>query len=127
MALSGTVSVNASRGVAKFGNVSLRTSGAYTLQAIDGVLNAASSSFNVTPAVAKKLVFAQQPTAAPPKRLSPQPSWSISEDSFGNVVTTNSSPVTLSIRSGPRSGDSGRHYIRRHIVADGCILHAQGR
>ena len=34
-ALAGTVSVNASRGVAKFGNVSLRTTGTYTLQALD--------------------------------------------------------------------------------------------
>ena len=59
-----TTSKAAVNGIATFSNLILDTDGAYTLIATDGSLTAtpASSSFNVTADVAKKLAFGQQPT-----------------------------------------------------------------
>jgi uncharacterized repeat protein (TIGR03803 family) len=102
--LGGTVTIAAVAGVATFSNLSITTAGSYTIKAADGSLTTAtSSSFTVSPAAASKLVIAQQPTnVAAGSAISPAVTVDV-EDQYGNVVTTNTSNVTLSIASGPGS------------------------
>jgi plastocyanin len=103
-ALSGTVTVAAISGVATFSNIILDTAGNYTLTASDGVLTTATSgSFTVNPAAASKVVYAVQPSNAT-AGVAQSPSIVVDvEDQFGNIVTANSSNVTLSVASGPGS------------------------
>jgi uncharacterized repeat protein (TIGR03803 family) len=98
---SGTLSVAASSGVATFDNVILVTAGNYTLTATDGSLSSAnSSSFTVDPASASQVVFDQQPsTASALDPISPAITVAV-EDQYGNIVTTDSSSVTVGLNSG---------------------------
>ena len=100
--IGGTSTVAASSGVATFSDVLIDTSGAHTLGASDGVLTGAvSSAFTVNPAAASQLAFAQQPsTVAAGSAISPSIVVDV-EDQYGNIVTSNSSNVTLSINTGP--------------------------
>ena len=101
---SGTLTVAASSGIATLGNVKLNTAGNYTLTASDGSLTSAtSSSFTVSAAAASKLVYGQQPSNVT-AGVADSPSITVEvEDQFGNIVTTDSSSVTLSVASGPGS------------------------
>ena len=98
------MTVAASGGIATFGNVKLNTAGNYTLTASDGALNGAtSSSFTVSPAAASKVVYGVQPSSAT-AGVADSPSITVEvEDQFGNIVTTDSSNVTLTVASGPGS------------------------
>ncbi|MGA3068008.1 MAG: hypothetical protein ABSF29_14280, partial [Tepidisphaeraceae bacterium] len=100
--LQGTLTVAASAGVATFDNVNLDTAGSYTLTGTDDSLTSAtSSSFTVNPAAATKLAFTQQPVNVQPgDAISPAVTVSV-EDQYGNVVTTDSSDVAISLSSGP--------------------------
>ena len=102
--LTGTLTVVASSGVATFSNVKFDTAGSYTLTASDGAVSGAtSSSFTVSPAATSKLVYGQQPSNAT-AGVADSPSITVDvEDPFGNIVTTDSSNVTLSVASGPGS------------------------
>ena len=102
--LNGTVTVAASGGIATFGNVKLNTAGNYTLTASDGALNGATStSFTVSPAAASKVVYGVQPSNVT-AGVADSPSIVVDvEDPFGNIVTTDSSNVTLAVASGPGS------------------------
>ena len=101
-AASGTLTVAASSGVASFSNFILTTAGAYTLAASDGALAAAtSSSFTVSPAAADKLIYTQQPSSAAAGIANSPAIVAAVEDAFGNVVTSDSSNVTLAAVSGP--------------------------
>ena len=102
--IGGTDMVAASSGVATFGNVKLDTAGSYTLAAADGSLTGAnSSSFTVNPAAASQVVFNQQPTNVT-AGVAIGPSITVDvEDQYGNIVTTDSSNVVLSIHTGPGS------------------------
>ena len=102
--IGGTDTVAASSGVATFSNVKLDTVGSYTLAAADGSLTGAdSSSFTVSPAAASQVVFNQQPTnVTAGVAISPSITVDV-EDQFGNIVTSDSSSVTLSIHTGPGS------------------------
>jgi autotransporter-associated beta strand protein len=102
--LTGTLTVAASSGVATFNNVILDTSSVYTLTASDGSLTSAtSSSFTVTPAAAAKVVYGVQPSDVT-AGVANSPSITVAvEDQFGNIVTSDSSNVSLSIASGPGS------------------------
>ena len=102
--LSGTLTVAASSGIATFSNVKLNTAGSYTLTASDGALiSATSSSFTVSPAAASKLVYGQQPSNVT-AGVADSPSITVDvEDQFGNLVTSDSSNVTLAVASGPGS------------------------
>ena len=104
---SGTLTVTASSGVATFSNVKFDTTGSYTLTASDGSLTpATSSTFTVSPAAASKLVYGQQPSNVT-AGVAASPSITVDvEDTFGNIVTTDSSNVTLAVASGP-GGASG--------------------
>jgi len=100
--LTGTATVAASSGVATFSNVKLNTAGVYTLTASDGSLTSATSNgFTVNPAAASKLVYAVQPSNVA-AGVADSPSIVVDvEDQFGNIVTSNSSNVTLAVASGP--------------------------
>jgi hypothetical protein len=100
--LNGTVTVQADGGVATFTDLSVTTAGNYTLLATDGSLaSATTGSFSVTPAAASRLVFVQQPgNAAMDASLSPAVVVAV-EDQYGNLVTSESSNVTISVARGP--------------------------
>jgi len=98
--------VAASSGVATFSGCAIDKSGTgYTLTATDGSLSsAASSSFTISVGPAAKLAFTQQPNGAvAATSFGTQPKVAV-EDAGGNVVTTNSSSVTLAIGTNPGSG-----------------------
>jgi hypothetical protein len=97
-----TTQVAAVNGVAAFNALILDTAGAYTLSAADGALTSATStSFMVSAAAAAQLAFSQQPTnATAGTALSPAVSVAV-EDRFGNLVSTDTSTLTLSVQTGP--------------------------
>jgi predicted outer membrane repeat protein len=106
MSLTGTATVAAVNGVATFSDLSLATAGTYSLQVTDAAdnLNIVSRYVVISPsssAIATKLVFHEQPDST-------EAGGSLGvvtvyvEDAEGNVVTTNTSTVTLAIGSGAR-------------------------
>ncbi|TMB90902.1 MAG: hypothetical protein E6J45_07880 [Chloroflexi bacterium] len=100
--LSGTTTVAASGGVATFSNLSINKSGnGYTLTASSsGLTGATSGTFNITAAAATKLAYLLQPSGSTGGiAFGTQPKVAV-EDQFGNIVTSNSSSVTLAITSG---------------------------
>ncbi len=103
-----TTSVAAVSGVATFSKLALDTAGTYTFQVTDGSLTGATSgNITVSPAAASKLAFQQTPTTGTAgQALSPSITASV-EDAFGNVVTTNTSTVTIAVASGPGALASG--------------------
>jgi uncharacterized delta-60 repeat protein len=100
--LGGTTTVAAVDGVATFSNLSIATAGdGYTLTATDGTdTSATSSSFNVTPGSTGRLAFNQQPvTTTTATALSP---ITVDvEDPNGNLLTTDTSNVSLSLTNSP--------------------------
>src|SRR5262249_7256960 len=105
---STTATATASSGVATFSNLKIDTAGSYTLSGTDGALtgSGASNSFTISPAAASKVVFGQQPTnATAGVAISPAVTVKV-EDTFNNVVTSNSSTVTLTLSSGTFEGGS---------------------
>ena len=104
--LSGVTTVNAVGGVATFNGLSInKTGNGYTLTASSSTLTSATSSaFDVTPGAATQLVFTQQPTDAPvAKSITPSITASV-EDANGNVVTSDTSAVTIAIGNNPGGG-----------------------
>ena len=97
-----TTSVAAASGVATFSNLVLDTVGTYTLKATDGALTSVTSgNITVSPATASQLVLQQSPTTGTAgQALSPATKVAV-EDAFGNVVTSNTSTVTIAVASGP--------------------------
>ena len=105
--LAGTVTVPANAGVATFSDLELDTTGAYTLSAADGALTkATSSSFSVTAGTATQVVFGTGPAAAVAGATLAAITGQV-EDKFGNVVTTDTSKITLAIASGPDGATLG--------------------
>ena len=103
---TGGLTVNAVSGVATFTGCSITKTGTgYTLAATSSpVLTPPvnANAFNVTAGAATKLVFTTQPVGGVPPgtNFATQPKVSV-EDVNGNVVTTDTGTVTLSIASGP--------------------------
>jgi trimeric autotransporter adhesin len=95
--------VTASNGVASFSGCGITgQAGTYTLEATDGSLTpAASTTISVTPGQATQLAFATQPGDG--GVTSSNPITVLVEDSAGNVVTTDSSAVTLALAARPGS------------------------
>ena len=82
--------------MATFSNVSFPGGGTYTLLATSSSITSASKNLIVGPGAATHLVFLAQPADA----LTGESLGTVRvavEDSFGNVVTTNQSSVTLSL------------------------------
>jgi hypothetical protein len=107
--LSGTLSVAAVSGVAKFTNLSINVAATgYNLQAASGSLTGATStSFNITTGSAAKLAFTVQPSSvASQASINPAVAVSI-EDAFGNLVPSATNQITVAIQNNPSSGVLG--------------------
>jgi hypothetical protein len=102
---SRTVTAKAVKGIATFDNLVLDTVGSYTLSASDGSLTGATfANITIGAAAAAKLVFQQAPTTATAGvALTPSAVVAV-QDKFGNVVTGDSSTVTLTLKSGNFAG-----------------------
>ena len=102
LAIGSSNVVKAVNGVATFSNLKFNIAGTYTLKFTDGTLTPAiTKTITITPAAAVKLAFAPQPVSGTAgKALLPAVMVKV-EDAFGNVVTTNTSNVKISISSGP--------------------------
>jgi len=96
--LSGTTSVAAVNGVATFANLSINKAGSgYTLQATaSGLTGATSTSFNITPGPATRLVFSIQPSNTLPLVTMP-PVEAKALDANGNKATSFTGLVTIAI------------------------------
>jgi len=102
-ALTGTLTIAAVSGLAKFTGISIDNSGSgYTLTASAmGLTGATSSTFNVI-GMATQLVFTQQP----PNIVSLNSTFRVQvsvEDVSNNVVTSATNPIILSILNNPGS------------------------
>ena len=105
---TGTLTATAVNGIATFNNVSLTSTGAYTLIASDGKLSSATSgSFTVSPAAAASLTFVQSPSATAVNAVVTPAVTVRAYDAFGNVATGDTSTVSLSIASGTAGALSG--------------------
>ena len=106
--LGGTLTIAAVNGVATFSNLSLATAGSYTLKATSASLTLGTSgSITISPAAATKLVFSQQPTNTNAgQNITPAITVNVA-DQYGNVVTTDSSSVTMAINSQPGGATLG--------------------
>jgi autotransporter-associated beta strand protein len=107
--LSGSLTVAAVNGVATFSTLSINKVGTgYTLTAADGTLTGATSSaFNILVGTASKLVFAVQPgNATAGSTIAPAVQVAVT-DASGNVVTSNSSSVTVAVGSNAGGGTLG--------------------
>ena len=104
--LSGTLTQPASGGVATFGDLSLDKAGSgYTLTASSGSLTGGTSTtFGVSPAPAKQLVFTVQPTNAVSGTAIAPPVQVTARDQFGNTDTTYAASVTVAIVTNPGGG-----------------------
>ncbi|MFP2926939.1 beta strand repeat-containing protein [Pyxidicoccus sp. 3LG] len=103
--LSGTLTVNASGGVASFPGISLdRTGVGYTLTVSSGDLTATSTAFNVTPGTASRIAFSDPPSnVAAGIAISPAVTVRVT-DSLGNTVPTSSVAITVAIGNNPGVG-----------------------
>ena len=100
--------MNASNGVATFSGLSIDKSGSgYTLTATgNGLTSTTSGTFDIIPASASKLAFTTQPTnviAVIPFGVQPVV---IIQDIFGNMVSSSSATISLSITSETGNADA---------------------
>jgi len=88
-------------GVATFAGLTINSAGAYTLTATDGLLaETNSSSFTIGPAGPSKLAITNEPSnATAGAAISPAATVAV-EDQYGNVVSSDSSTVTVSLSTG---------------------------
>jgi hypothetical protein len=102
--LIGTLTVQAVNGVATFTGISINTAGTYTLSAsdtADAVPTVDLGSFTVLPAGPSQLSFVTQPSATT-AGVAISPALVVEVlDTFGNVVTSDSDNIALSVASGP--------------------------
>ena len=94
--------------MATFSNLVLDTSGSYTLAVSDsGSTGATTGTISVSPGAASKVVFQQTPTTGTAgQALSPSITAAV-EDAYGNVLTSNTSTVTIAVAGGPGGLTSG--------------------
>ena len=100
--LGGTPTVALQAGTATFSDLTLSTTGTYTLTATDGSLTTVTTdSITVAAGAAVKLVFDQSPTGTTTgSTISPAVTVDV-EDAENNLVTTDTSSVVMTIASGP--------------------------
>lgn len=116
--LGGTASLAAVAGVATFSTLTLNKVGTgYTLLASSTVpatlTGATSSTFNVTPATASKLIFTSQPAASTVAGVNIGGPITVSaQDQFGNVDPTFVASVTLGFANNPGGGTLGGTVIK---------------
>ena len=103
-----TAAAQAVNGVATFSNLIINTAGSHTLAASDGSLSGATSgTITVSPGAASKLVITQTPTTGTAGQALGTALTVAVEDAFGNVVTSNTSTVSVGVASGPGGFASG--------------------
>jgi alpha-tubulin suppressor-like RCC1 family protein len=103
--LSGTATVNAVNGVARFSGLTIDKAGTgYTLAASSGTLTSATSAaFTIGPAAAATLAFTVQPPSSGTAGAAITPTVAAAiQDSFGNGVP--SATVTLALGTNPGGG-----------------------
>jgi hypothetical protein len=98
--LSGCSTARRSSGVTTFSGCSLDKSGSYVLVASDGAASGDSSSFTVNAGTATSLAFTTQPVDAVINTNFPTSPVVTAFDAFGNVATSYSTSITLSIKPG---------------------------
>ena len=102
------VTVQAVNGVATFPAITLDIAGGYKLKAADGsFLNVKSNKFFVSPAASSQVVFSQGPSDVGIDAAITPPIQVDVEDAFGNLVTTDTSEVVISVNSGPGGATLG--------------------
>jgi hypothetical protein len=103
--LNGTLSrTTDSSGIATFNDLMITKTGTYTLNASVGAINANSTAFGITAAVANNLVFVQQPTTTTAgAAFSPVVTIRIL-DAYNNVAITATNPVSITVSSGTLGG-----------------------
>jgi hypothetical protein len=97
--------VTASSGVATFAGCKIDKAGnGYTLTATDGALTSATSAtFNIVPGAPTQLVVTMQPPPSSIAGVNFGTAVAV-EDAVGNIVTSSSASVTLTIGSNPGGG-----------------------
>jgi len=104
--VSGTLTVNASGGVATFSTLTFTKAAKYTLSATSpGLTTASSSAITISPAAASLLKIKQQPTSGTAGTLLGKILLQV-QDAFGNLVTTSTATVTVA-PTGPGSFKAG--------------------
>lgn len=99
--LSGSLSAVASSGVATFSGMNLLLSGSKVIRATSpGLTLADTASFTINSNVATQLTFSTQPGNGTSTVALPQQPVVQVRDTYGNVVTASSAPVSLAISSG---------------------------
>jgi len=97
--LDGTVKVSTVFNEATFTTIYITAAGTYTLNAADSSypgIGGTSTTFKITPAAASKVVWTEQPQGAgATEKMSPM--QVTVEDKYGNVETTNTSTVKLTL------------------------------
>jgi virginiamycin B lyase len=106
--LGGTVTVEASAGVATFSGLTLtRAASGYTLYvSASGPIPTTTSAITVTPAPASQLVITQQPPSTVNVNTPFGMQASI-EDAYGNVVTTATNTVSVAFANNPTGATLG--------------------
>ncbi|HEY3319548.1 MAG TPA: PKD domain-containing protein [Planctomycetota bacterium] len=104
--LGGTVTVNASSGIASFSDLSINKVGSgYTLNAAATSLTGATSmGFDITPGAANRVTFLVQPADAVAGVAITPAVQVVIQDAFGNTVTGSSADVSVAIGTNPGGG-----------------------
>src|SRR5207253_2048823 len=102
-ALSGTLTVAATAGIATFSNLSIDKSGTgYTLTAAaTGVTGQASTAFNIRPGAATHLAFTVEPAGGTANAALAPPVQVTAQDAFGNRDTAYTATVTVALAANP--------------------------
>lgn len=129
--LSGCSISRRSAGVTTFSGCKLDKSGTYVLVASDGAVTGDSASFAVNAASAASIAFTTQPAGAVAGSVFTTQPVVTAFDGFGNVATSYSGTVTLSIKSGTGaagatlSGCSGSR-SNGVVTFSGCRISTRG-
>ncbi len=104
--LAGTVTRNATAGVATFNDLSLDKAGVgYTLRATaSGLTSAVSAAFTIAPGAGAQLRFRVQPGTTTAGVVISPPIEVVIEDALGNLATGASDSITLALGSNPGGG-----------------------
>jgi hypothetical protein len=96
-----SLSENDSSGTANFTGCAITKAGTYTLQATStGLTTATSNSFSIVAGTATKLAFTAQPSGSIPAAPADLGTVMVAvQDSFGNVVSSSGTSVTLAVTS----------------------------
>jgi hypothetical protein len=127
---SNTATAQTVNGVATFSNLAVNAAGSYTLSASGGSANGATSApITISAAAASKLAFTQQPPATSTAGTALTPAVKVSvEDQFGNVVTGDTSTVTMAPSTGSFASGSTTSVQAQNGVAtfNNLILNTAG-